>query len=119
MEGEVPRPRAGLDRGERGIVGCEGALGGVEPVDHQLVQTRVGDDGEAVVGRDVDGVRVRLALPLRVDARTGVLHKRRGLAEPAVAVNGAHRDAAARVVGDQHVRAGPVHGDEGRARAAR
>src|SRR5580698_3348139 len=58
---------------------CEGALGAVEFVDHYFVQAKIVDDGEAVILRKVDRVRVRTFLALGVRTFAGMLIKSRRL----------------------------------------
>ena len=57
VEGEMTRAGAGRDGDERRIVRRECALGGVEAIDHHLVETEVGRESEAVRGVEEDRVR--------------------------------------------------------------
>ena len=72
-KGEVPRPGAGLDLGERRIVGGNRSVFRIELVDHNLVETEIGHEGEAVIGADVDRMGVRAFLTPGINARSFVL----------------------------------------------
>ena len=61
---------------------------------------------------------MRPFLALGVDAGAFVLHKRRGLAQTAVAENWEHRQASAAVVGDQDELSSLIHGEVARTRPA-
>ena len=90
---EMPRPRA-RRRGDGGLQsGRQPAASGVVAVDEQPVGAQVRGDREAVVGVQVDRVRVRRGLPLGVDARSLVLHDLAGTAKRPVGLRSAARQA--------------------------
>ena len=97
--GQVPRSRARGESREGRRMRRERRPGRVERVDHHLVETEVGDEDEAVVRRKIGGVRVRLLLARRIDARAGVLDERRVRPERTVGRDRERHDAAAAVVG--------------------
>ncbi len=77
MEGKMPWAGARSDARRRRIVRLERAGSRIEAVDHHFVEPQVGDEGEAIGGVEVDRMRVRFALPPRIDARTMMLNKAR------------------------------------------
>src|SRR6266852_4493523 len=109
MKSEVPGPRSGISLSELWTVGNESAL--VKSVNDRLVETEIINNGETVIRRQINRVRVRALLPFRVCAVAGVLHKRRSFAKPAVLGYGEYRHAAAGVVGDQNIFPGFVDDD--------
>jgi len=119
MERKMARTGTRLDGRRRRIVRHERAFGWIELVNQNLVEAEIGSGGETVRGVEIDRVRVRLFLARRIHARPGVLDERAGLGELAVAAHGQRGDAAAAVVGDEHVFAGLVHDQMARAVAAR
>ena len=70
----MPRPdaRVGLDDAWR----TERPVRSVEGIHEQLVESEVGDDSEAIVGRHRDGVRVRPLLTFRIHAGALVADER-------------------------------------------
>lgn len=84
----------GLIRGER-------AFGGVEPVDHDLVDAEVCSEGEPVIGADDDAVGVGAFLAFWVTACSRVLDERGGFLERTVGLDGKGGDVAGRVVGNE------------------
>jgi hypothetical protein len=88
--------------GEGRIVGRERTLGAIEFINESLVQAEIIDDGETIVGRHVDGVRVRRFLALGIESVAGVLNEGGSFSELAVVENRKYRDASAGVVGDQN-----------------
>src|SRR5205814_1467879 len=91
------------------------SLGTVETIDENLVQAEVGGEGELVGGVEINRVRVRLRLSRLDDARTLMLHRGGCGAEFAVGINGERGDAAAAVIGHEHVLSFLIDGDETRA----
>src|SRR5262245_41391604 len=65
---EVTRSAAWRNRSESRVVRRERAFPRVEAINQQLVQPEIGGNGEPIVGRNIDGMSVRLLLSLRVDA---------------------------------------------------
>jgi hypothetical protein len=59
MKGEVARPGAGIQFDEGRVVRSERAFGGVETVDEDFVETKIGREYETIVGRRGNPVRVR------------------------------------------------------------
>ena len=80
---------------------------------------KIVDEGETIVWREVDRVRVRSFLPLGICAVPRVLHEGRGFAQFSVWHHWEGCDAAACVVRDQHVLSTFVDGDVARIGAAR
>ncbi len=119
MNREMARSGARRHRGKRRIVRDERSLFGVEAVHQHLVEPEVGDVREAIGGIDIDGVGVRCLLPLRVDARSRVLDEGRRRLQRAVCPDRHNRDASSTVIGNEHVAAGLVHHEVGRAASDR
>ena len=103
LEGEVARPGAGSNLGERRIVRLQRAVLRVEAIDEDLVETEIGHEGEAIGRVDPDAVRVGLCLALGIDAAALMLDRGGALAEAPIRVEPDDRDAAALVVGDQDI----------------
>src|SRR5689334_13949259 len=101
MKREVPGAAAGGCFSEGGIVGRQSSFRSIELIDQQFVESEIGRDGKAIVGRDVDGVSMRAGLALLVDARSFVLDGRRSFVERSILVDWQRSDAAAAVVGDK------------------
>ena len=84
--------------------------GGVEIVAVDAVQTQIGDAGEAIVGRNRDGVWVGFVLPIRLRAEWALMRDEApARPEPAVGFEGERADLAATVThGDENF-AGMIH----------
>ena len=111
----MTRACAGLGRRERRVVRCERALGRVEPVDHHLVDAKVRDVGEPIARIDVDRMRVRCLLALRVDARTRVLDEGRCRLQRTIRADRQHRDTPAAIIRNEDVLAAVVDDEVRRA----
>lgn len=110
-EGVIRLCRAGLCIQGRRVTSDERALGGVEIVDEDTVETQVRDVRETIACRDPDPVSVRAFLALLVGAHGTCVRQERGmLAESSVREDGEYSDVARRVVGDKDVLAGFVEG---------
>ena len=110
MHDKLARAGAGLHLDEGLVlVRREDAVLGVKLVDAHLVGAKLRHEGEAVVGGELDGVRVRTFLPPLVDARPLVLDDTARVLQRAITLDRKHADAAAGEVCDQHVPAGLVH----------
>ncbi len=118
MEGEVPRRRGGGHRHKGRIGRPQRARGRVEAVHHQPVRAEFRLDGEAVVGRGVEGMGVRPGLP-RIGPGAGVLDEGRGLAQGTVGIQRQDGHAAAPEIGQQEVAPRMVRADVAGARASR
>ena len=75
-EGQMARAGAGGRCGRRRIVRQQLALGPIEPVDHDLVQTQIGHEDEIALGVGEDLVGVGTLLPLPVWAAAVMLNHR-------------------------------------------
>src|SRR5882724_8772263 len=106
---------AGFCGNERRIVGRKRAGGSVESVYEQLVHSQIGHDGEAVVRRNVDRMRVSLGLEGRIPALADVFHERSLLAQRTVVFDPQDRNAAAAKICHQDIVAGLVDGEVTRA----
>ena len=111
-------PAPGFDLGKCRVVRRERALGGIETVDQDFVEAEIRDVGKAIGRIHVDVVRVRLLLAVGIDARSRVLHERRGCLQPAVAIHRQDFDAATPVVRHQHGAAGAIDRQVRRSAAA-
>ncbi len=70
----MSRACAGFELRKCRVVGDNRPFFNVQLVDHDLVDSEIGDKGKAVVGTDVDRMCVRALLAVGIDAGTGVLH---------------------------------------------
>ncbi len=94
-------------------------LAGVETVDQDAVEAKIGDEQKLVVGRDVDRVGVRAGLAFVIHAGAGVLDERGGFAQRTVVVNGKHGYTSAVIVGGEEPVTGLIESDVAGAVAAR
>jgi len=119
MEGQVTRAAARRELGE-GLRGVrrEFRAGGVERVDHDLVDAEVAGEGVFAIGADDEAVGVRSFLSLRINAAAAVLEKRHRLAERAVALYRQRGDVASDVVRNEHRFAGGIDIQEAGGRTA-
>src|SRR5437867_11904557 len=101
MKRQMTRACAGLNGGERRIVGSERTLARVEFVNEHLIESEVTRQRETIGGVRGDVVRMRPFLSLRIGARPFVLNERGRFAELAIAENGQHLDAATAVIGHE------------------
>ena len=81
----------------------------VEAINHHLIESQIGCEGEVIIRRREDAVRVRRFLPFLVNARAFVLNECRGFAQAAVLIHGHGGHASAVIVGNQNVLAGMIH----------
>src|SRR5580700_3697843 len=100
-------------------VGSEGSLRGIEGIDQQMIESKVGGHGKAIVRRERDRVGVRSRLPLRIYARAFVLHERRSFPQSSVLQHREHGHASRGVVGNQGVPPRPVKSDMSWGRSSR
>ena len=108
-ESEVPGTGSRGDLGEGGLVAGECPGLRVEGVDQHLVEAEIGGEGEPIGGIEIDRVRVRFFLPLRIDAVPLVGDHAGGRPQLAACDNRERGDAPATVVGHQHMPPGGVH----------
>src|SRR5581483_5316382 len=114
----MARSYARIEFREGRIIRGESSFRGVVLVDQKLIEPKVIDKGEALIWREVDGVRVGRFLALGIRAVPSVLHESRGLAKFPVGKDGEDCDASAGIVGDQDVLARFVDEDVARIGAA-
>src|SRR5687767_13184357 len=103
----MPRARPWLHTGKWRIIRRQRPIL-AEPIDQQLVEAKISGHRKVIRLVDVDGMPVRLLLPLRVDALALVLHEGGDLAKRTVGLDGNGRHTAAAIVGGQHVLARPI-----------
>src|SRR6266568_619034 len=103
MRRKMPRTCTRIDFSKRRIIGSQRSLGRVEAVDQKLIQTQIGSNCKTVVTRQLNLVRVRTFLSLRVRTVTAVLNYRGGLPKSAIRQHGKNRHAAGVVVGNQYI----------------
>src|SRR5580704_5468263 len=75
----MPRPRARAGFCDLRL-GSHSPLRGIEGINQQLVESKVGDDSKAIVRRECDRMGVRSFLPREIHAGALVLHERCSLA---------------------------------------
>src|SRR5258708_4720461 len=101
MKSELPGVGLVLQSEKCRIVRGESPLRGIDAVDKNFVQSGVGCNKEAIVGREVDGMAVHFDPRTswrHTGAFTGMLVEGRGLSERAVLMHGNRDRAAARPV---------------------
>ena len=104
-------PAAGSELTDGGIVRSERALGGIETVNENRVETQVGNKDETIVWRNLNPVGVRSFLALLVGAESaGILDVGGVFAEFAVGKNGKDDHVAGGIVRGEKIFAGFVEG---------
>ena len=109
MKGDVSRPGPSRCGSRCRAIASQLSRGGVQSIDHDLVQPQVGNQGETTGRVQGDAVCVGALLPLSIDAGARVLDERGNLAESAVGLDGQAGHAAAGVIGHQHELAARVN----------
>lgn len=84
MKCEVSRTRAGFKLDPRCSVGRKFAVAIIEPINHDLVQTKIGDKGMAIGFVQNNVVSVRPFLPFRINTGTTVLDHVNGRTQTAI-----------------------------------
>ena len=84
-----------------GSFGVKRAFGRVKSINQHLVQTKICRDGKAIGCVEIDRMRMRFFLTLRVGAGAGVLDEGRRLAQPAVSRERKRSHAATAIVGQE------------------
>src|SRR5579862_6120648 len=92
--------------------------GSIQLIKHDLVQTEIARQNQAVVWIPSDEMGVRAFLALGVNTRPVMLDGAAWLADATIALDGQHRDAPTAVIGHQNAPAVWVHGQVTRAAAA-
>lgn len=119
IEAKMTRSGARIELGKGRVVRRQGTSFGVETLHQQLIESQVDGDGETIVGRGLNPVRMRAFLPLFIDAGARVLHEGRSLADAAVGLYREDSHVSSRVVRHQGVLSGLVERDVARVGAAR
>jgi hypothetical protein len=101
VEHQVARSKAGFDADERRPVRGDGARGRVVSIDVDAIVAEIAREEMAIVGREIDRMRMRALLSLRVGPLAGVLIARRRT-QTAVGADLEPDGASARVVRHGH-----------------
>src|ERR1700683_1653525 len=108
MKNQMPRPGSGRGGGEGSGGGRHRPLAGVELVGENLVKTKIAGEGKMVGGVQSHAMGVRAFLAIRPDAFSCVLKKSGGAAQASIRLDGKAFNAAAVIIGHQHVFAGAI-----------
>lgn len=119
VEGKVPRSGPGLDLCKRRAIGDDRPLFNVQPVNHDLVDSKVGYEGKAVVRADVDRMCMGAFLALGIHAGTGVLGEARRFSESSVRFDRNNRGVPTTVIGHKQISSHMVDADVTRTCTAR
>src|SRR3984957_18759682 len=103
MKRKVARAGAGFHFCKAGKHRRKGPFAGVKTIDDHLIETQIDGQSKAIVGRCANPVGVRAFLAFLVRTETGMLDETAGSPETSIFVNKKRGDAAAIVIGDQHV----------------
>src|SRR6516164_3341418 len=107
----MPRTGAGLEIGCRRLIWRQGAAPGIKVVHQDFVDTQIGDQGKAVVGRGFDPMGVRTLLSFVVRTRSTILSERRSGSQTSILEYGQSCYVSPGVIGDEYIVSGFIQAD--------
>ena len=99
----MSRPRPRIHLGKRRIIRRQRPLRAVKLVNQNFIKAEIIHHREPVIRRQINRMRMRPFLPLRIRPMPSVLHKAGRLAQSAIRRHRKYRDAPAGVIRHQNI----------------